>query len=303
MMLHAINTKNLNFSYVKESKVIENLCLKVPKNSIYGFLGPNGSGKTTTIRLILGLIKASSGTILIGEQSIHKNRIQVLSNIGALIENPSLYEHLSAIDNLRITANYRGNISKERITEVLDIVKLSHVTLKKVKTFSLGMKQRLGLAIALISKPELLILDEPTNGLDPKGILEMRNLITHLNQTENITILVSSHLLSEIEKMCTHVGIINYGKLVFQGSISELKAIKSQQLNLYIEVDNVDKSLEIIKKNNPSASIINKETVHTIVNEKDYIPKLIDELRIQGINIYQFKIDENLENLFLNLTK
>jgi len=302
-MLHVINTDNLNFSYTKEIKIIESLSLKVPKNSIYGFLGPNGSGKTTTIRLILGLIKASSGTILIGEQAIDKNRIQVLSNIGALIENPSLYEHLSAIDNLKITANYRGSISKERITEVLDIVKLSHVTFKKVKTFSLGMKQRLSLALALISKPQLLILDEPTNGLDPKGILEMRNLITHLNQTENITILVSSHLLSEIEKMCTHVGIINYGKLVFQGSISELKAIKSQQLNLHIEVDDIEKSIEIVKKINHNASIINKVTIHTVINTKNSIPKLIDELRLHGIKIYQFKIDENLENLFLNLTK
>lgn len=302
-MPQLIQTDHLNFSYSKENKVIENLCLNVPKNAIYGFLGPNGSGKTTTIRLLLGLIKANSGSILIGDKPIHNNRIQVLSNIGALIENPSLYEHLSAFDNLKITANYRGNISKERITEVLEIVKLSHMTFKKVKTFSLGMKQRLGLALALISKPELLILDEPTNGLDPKGILEMRNLITHLNHTENITILVSSHLLSEIEKMCTHVGIINHGKLVFQGGISELKEIKSQQLDLHIEVDDVHKSMELLNDGHGKVSILNDTTIHTVINSKNAIPQLIDRLRRQGVNIYQFKIDENLENLFLNLTK
>jgi lantibiotic transport system ATP-binding protein len=166
-----IKTENLNFSYSKIKTDIENLNLEVPKGSIYGFLGPNGSGKTTTIRLLLGLLNKDSGNVQIFREPFIGNRIKSLSKIGALIEDPSLYGHLNAKENLKIASNYRSNIPRGRIDEVLEIVKLSHVKNKKVKAFSLGMKQRLGLAITLLSNPELLILDEPTNGLDPKGII------------------------------------------------------------------------------------------------------------------------------------
>lgn len=302
-MKYAIKTDNINFSYSKENRALKNLTIEVPKNSIYGFLGPNGSGKTTTIRVILGLLKVKKGEVFIYGNKISDKRLEVLSEIGALIENPSLYEHLSAFNNLKITSNYWGNISKERILEVLETVKLSHVASKTVKTFSLGMKQRLGLAIALLSSPKLLILDEPTNGLDPKGILEMRNLIIGLNQSENITILISSHLLSEIEKMCTHVGIIDQGELVFQGSIKKLKTIKSKQLNVIIEVDNIDEALKITEKNSLTSQVMNPTMIHAKVKAKNTIPILISELINNHINVYQFKIEDNLENLFLNLTK
>ncbi len=174
-----VQTNNLNFSYSKSNIDIQNLNLEIEKSSIYGFLGPNGAGKTTTIKLLLGLLKKQSGNIQLFGKSFSNNRIKSLAKIGALIENPSLYGHLTAKENLIIASNYRGNIPKSRIAEVLEIVKLSYTKNKTIKQFSLGMKQRLGLAIALLAKPELLILDEPTNGLDPKGIIEMRELIKY----------------------------------------------------------------------------------------------------------------------------
>ena len=244
-----VNTKNLNFSYTKTRKDIENLELKVPKGSIYGFLGPNGSGKSTTIRLLLGLLKKQSGTVaLFGESFNSKTRLKSLYKVGALIENPSLYEHLNAVDNLKIAANYRQNIPSERIDEVLEIVKLSHAKKKKVKAYSLGMKQRLGLAISLLSNPELIILDEPTNGLDPKGIIEMRALIKELNEKYGTTIFISSHLLSEIEKTCTHVGIIRDGKMLFQDTVKALKSSKGEKLMVDIEVDKFIEAMTVLEK-------------------------------------------------------
>ena len=299
-----VNTKKLNFSYTKTRKDIENLELKVPKGSIYGFLGPNGSGKSTTIRLLLGLLKKQSGSVaLFGESFNGKTRLKSLYKVGALIENPSLYEHLNAVDNLKISANYRQNIPSERINEVLEIVKLSHAKMKKVKAYSLGMKQRLGLAISLLSNPELIILDEPTNGLDPKGIIEMRGLIKELNEKYGTTIFISSHLLSEIERTCTHVGIIRDGKMLYQDTVKALKSSKGKKLVVDIEVNKFIEGLTVLEKLQKENTSLVDEFLQIEVEDKDEITKVIDALRAQNVSVYQVSIKNNLEELFLSLTE
>lgn len=299
-----VNTKNLNFSYTKTRKDIENLELKVPKGSIYGFLGPNGSGKSTTIRLLLGLLKKQSGTVaLFGESFNSKTRLKSLYKVGALIENPSLYEHLNAVDNLKIAANYRQNIPSERIDEVLEIVKLSHAKKKKVKAYSLGMKQRLGLAISLLSNPELIILDEPTNGLDPKGIIEMRALIKELNEKYGTTIFISSHLLSEIERTCTHVGIIRDGKMLYQDTVKALKSSKGEKLMIDVEVDKFIEAMTVLEKLQKENTSLVDDFLQIEVENKEEITVVIDALRAQNVKVYQVSIKNNLEELFLSLTE
>ncbi|MFK8060320.1 MAG: ABC transporter ATP-binding protein [Polaribacter sp.] len=299
-----VKTENLNFSYTKTRKDIEGLELKVPKGSIYGFLGPNGSGKSTTIRLILGLLKKQSGKVaLFGNNFDAKTRLKSLGKVGALIENPSLYEHLNAIDNLRISANYRNNIPSERIDEVLEIVKLTHAKKKKVKAYSLGMKQRLGLAISLLSNPELIILDEPTNGLDPKGIIEMRTLIKELNEKFGTTVFISSHLLSEIEKTCTHVGIIRDGKMLYQDTVKALKESKGKKLTIDIEVDKFIDAMTVLESLNKENSSLTKDFIQIEVDDKQEITTIIDALRVKDIAVYQVSIKNNLEELFLSLTE
>ena len=299
-----VDTKSLNFSYNKTKKDIENLELKVPKGSIYGFLGPNGSGKSTTIRLMLGLLKKDSGMVaFFGETFNRKTRLKILDRVGALIENPSLYEHLSAIDNLRIAANYRQNISFSRINEVLEIVKLTQAKNKKIKEYSLGMKQRLGLAISLLSNPELIILDEPTNGLDPKGIIDMRTLIKDLNKKYGTTIFISSHLLSEIERTCTHVGIIRNGKMLFQDTVASLKESKGTNVKFDIEVDKSAEALSVLKNLKMKNISLLDNFLQIEVKNKKEITEVIDVLRSEKINIYQVSIKNNLEELFLSLTE
>ncbi len=299
-----VDTKNLNFSYNRTKKDIENLELKVPKGSIYGFLGPNGSGKSTTIRLMLGLLKKRSGTVvLFGEIFNSKSRLKILDRVGALIENPSLYDHLTAVENLRIAANYRQNISFSRIDEVLEIVNLKHANNKKIKEYSLGMKQRLGLAISLLSNPELIILDEPTNGLDPKGIIEMRTLIKDLNKKYGTTIFISSHLLSEIERTCTHVGIIRDGKMLYQDTVASLKESKGTNIKFDIEVDKSIEALSVLKNLKMKNASLLDNFVQIEVKNKEEITEVIDVLRAKKINIYQVTIKNNLEELFLSLTE
>ncbi|WP_320018586.1 ATP-binding cassette domain-containing protein [Labilibaculum manganireducens] len=299
-----IDIKNLNFSYKKTHKEIEDMVLHVPKGSIYGFLGPNGAGKSTTIRLILGLLKKHSGTVALFREKFNaKTRIEILNKVGALIENPSLYDHLNAVDNLRIAASYRQHIGHDRINEVLEIVNLVNAKKKNVKEFSLGMKQRLGIAISLLSNPELIILDEPTNGLDPKGIIEMRMLITDLNKKYGTTIFISSHLLSEIEKTCTHVGIIRNGKMVYEDTVKALKESKGKNITIEIDTDKHVDTMKVLEQHNKKDSAMLNGLVQIDVEDKEEIIEVIDILRSCNINIYQVSIKNNLEDLFLELTE
>ncbi len=212
-----IETKGLTFNFGSQT-VVKSLSLQVPEGSIYGFLGPNGAGKTTTIKLLLNLLQTQEGNIKLFDLDFQANRQQILSQVGSLIEQPAIYGHLTGRENLQNRAILL-QVSKSRVDEMLKLVRLSQAADKKASNYSLGMKQRLGIALALLSDPKLLILDEPTNGLDPNGIIEIRELLKRLVTEHNKTVFISSHLLAEIERMATHVGIINNGELLFQGEM------------------------------------------------------------------------------------
>lgn len=224
-----IETQGLTHRYAADDTALHDLALVVPAGSIYGFLGPNGAGKTTTLRLLLGLLQRQQGAIRLFGLPLEANRPAILRRIGSSIETPSLYAHLTARENLRLWQLAFG-CDERRIDETLALVGLADTRAKRAGQFSLGMKQRLSLAVALLHDPELLILDEPTNGLDPHGILEMRDLLIRLNRERGTTIVVSSHLLSEVERLVTHVGIIDRGHLRFQGTLASLVAAHGQDL-------------------------------------------------------------------------
>ena len=216
----ALRTISLSKSY-GHRLAVDRLDLEVKRAELFGFLGPNGAGKTTTIRMALGLIAPSGGSVEILGREVRSNRSEVLPRVGALVESPALYGYLSGRDNLRVVGDLLGGASKKRIDEVLEIVSLKGRDKDRVKTYSLGMKQRLGLAIALLNDPDLLILDEPANGLDPAGIVEMRDLLRNL-AADGKTVFISSHVLNEVQQICTRVAIINHGKLVRVAPVHEL---------------------------------------------------------------------------------
>lgn len=211
--------------------IVRGVSFSVPQGSIYGILGPNGAGKTTTIRMITGLIRPSSGEIRVSGETITAKDSPTTSGIGALVEGPSLYEHLSARDNLRVFTTMLG-LPQSRIAGVLEIVGLQDVGLKRVGNFSLGMKQRLGIAVALLHSPSVIILDEPTNGLDPEGIIEMRQFVGRLPKLYGATVLISSHQLHEIEQIADHLVVMNKGAVKFEGSLKELKRQYPKASNL-----------------------------------------------------------------------
>lgn len=300
--MYSITTNNLTYRFNGKETVLSDINLQVPTGSIYGFLGPNGAGKTTTLRLILGLLKKQDGEINIFNQPFEKNRIDILRKTGSLIESPSLYVHLSARENLAILQKVY-QCKPSRIEEVLKIVGLENTGKKSTGKFSLGMKQRLSIAIALMHEPELLILDEPTNGLDPNGIIEMRELLKQLNKDLGMTILVSSHLLAEIEKMVTHVGIINKGKLIFQGTMGELHEAQHQQSYMCFETGNVEKSKEILNANGIQFQQEGSQ-LHVPVLERELIASINKQLVEQDIKVYQISIVKNdLESIFIDLVK
>lgn len=227
-----IQTEGLTKKY-RGRYAVDHLNLEIAKGDIYGFLGPNGAGKTTTIRMLLGLIQPTSGSIRIFGRELQRDKLAILRRIGSLVESPSYYGHLSAIDNLEAIRRIL-QVPKSRIDEVLDIVSLSSEARRPVKGFSLGMKQRLGIAASLLGNPELLILDEPTNGLDPSGIHEIRELIKSMPKRYGITVLVSSHLLGEMELMASKVGIIREGRMVFQDTIDNLRLQAAHDMELVV---------------------------------------------------------------------
>ena len=295
-----IQTQGLDFSFNRSGKILDNVSLNVPQGSIYGFLGPNGAGKTTTLRLVLGLLRIQKGKIEIFGKNFLQHRIPVLKRIGSLIEQPSLYGHLTAKENLEI---YRliYQCNKSRIAEVLNVVGLENTGSKKAKQFSLGMKQRLSIAITLLHQPELLILDEPTNGLDPNGIIETRELIKKLNQEHNTTILVSSHILNEVERMATHVGIIHKGKMLFQGTLPELQKMKTKRAALEIETNDNPRATQLLQDQFSVQHLENKISIPFQNKEQ---AAAVNRLLVQnGLEVFALHPQQSdLEQLFLEIT-
>lgn len=296
-MDYIVETHNLTKRYGNEYAV-QQLSMKVPKGSVYGFLGPNGSGKSTTIRMLLGLIKPSKGTVRIFQEDLKKSRKSILSRVGSLVEHPSYYPHLTAQENLEVWRKL-VNVPKKRIHEVLELVQLSNVSGKAVKGFSLGMKQRLGIAAALLNEPELLILDEPTNGLDPSGIIEMRNLIKQLAAEKGMTILVSSHLLAEIDQMATTVGIVRKGQMIFQDSIQALHKLAQHQVSLAVSESKMAR--QVLMAAGVQAEW--KEGRLYLADRSDAIvAQAVQALVMKGHSVYRVEEEKRaLENIFLDL--
>jgi ABC-type multidrug transport system ATPase subunit len=295
-----IRTEGLTFNFGDQT-VVKSLNLEVPEGAIYGFLGPNGAGKTTTIKLLMNLLKTQHGSIHIFEKELQSNRINILSQIGSLIEQPAIYLHLTGKENLLNRALLLG-IPAGRVDEMLNLVHLKDAANKKAGQYSLGMKQRLGIGLALLSDPKLLILDEPTNGLDPNGIIEVRELLIKLVSKYQKTVFVSSHLLAEIERMATHVGIINHGELLFQGSIDELQALNQPQVQ--IEAEHTVDAANFLKKNNLEVTDVNEHQLFVPYTDKKQMGELNALLNNNGFTVYSInKQQKDLEKLFLAITQ
>lgn len=295
-----VETSNLYFSFKTGQPVLNGINMEVPRGSIYGFLGPNGAGKTTTLRLLLGLLNNQKGEIRIFGEQLAQHRINILKRLGSLIEQPSLYLHLTGYENLEIYRLIYG-CKKQRVSDVLEIVGLSAALNKKAKQYSLGMKQRLAIAIALLHQPEFLMLDEPTNGLDPNGIIETRELIKKLNREFGTTVLVSSHILAEIEKMATHVGIIHKGNLLFQGTLQELKQVQSAKSRLEIETSDNQKAITLLKDTEQLSFYESKIVIP--FKDKMQVAAVNRKLVENGIDVYALHPQHNdLEQLFMDIT-
>lgn len=298
-MADIVQTRGLCKRYGKALRV-NHLDLQVPEGAIYGFLGPNGAGKSTTLKMILGLVRPTAGSISVfGKEVNGHNRLDMLKQVGSLIESPSYYGHLTGEENLKVVQTLRG-VPEKDVYEVLEIVRLEGQRSKKVAHYSLGMKQRLGLAAALLGFPRLLILDEPTNGLDPAGIQEMRELICSLPARFGMTVLVSSHLLSEIDQMADHVGIIREGELVFQDTLETLH--RHSRHNLALRTGDNEGALKLLHQSRVPCA-----------QEEDYIllprlddpdaAKLIRYLIGHGVDVLRLEErQKSLEDIFLKLT-
>ncbi|MFA6150990.1 MAG: ABC transporter ATP-binding protein [Chitinophagaceae bacterium] len=301
--MYCIQTDGLTYSYSRQERILNGLNLKIPQGSIYGFLGPNGAGKTTTLRLILGLIRKQNGSVTIFGKPFEGNRIEILKRTGTLIESPSIYANLTAAENLK-ALQYIYQCPESRINDVLKMVGLHGTGNKMAGKFSLGMKQRLSIAMALLNNPELLILDEPTNGLDPNGIIEIRELLKKLNKEQGMTIVISSHLLGEVEKLVSDVGIIHNGSLLFQGTLQELKIKQENSAAICFETGDAGSTFSMFVENGitPLGSKDGKVLIPPVPKEKiAFLNRILNEA---SVDVYSISIQHNdLESIFINLIK
>jgi ABC-type multidrug transport system ATPase subunit len=283
-------------------QAVQDLSFEVQEGSLFGFLGPNGSGKSTTLRMLMGLIKPSSGDILFQNQSLQLHRAAIMQRIGCMIEKPDFYGYLTALDNLKLVARASGlNQTSADLENLLERVGLTGKGKQKVKTYSHGMKQRLGLAQVLLHNPSIIILDEPNTGLDPQGILDLRNLLIQLNKEEGKTILFSSHILSEVQEICTDMVVIHKGKRVAQGKVADL--LSDEILQVQIEVYEQDRLREFITQSSWQSVAEHYTEKSTVLKmEKQRIPQLINELTAQNFSILKVDYKNPLEAYFLKLT-
>ncbi len=296
-----VEVKNLSKHY-KSIRAVDQLSFTVNEGDVYGFLGQNGAGKSTTIRMLLTLIQPTQGSIKIFGSNLQTHRKEILQNIGAIIEKPDVYKYLSAYNNLKLFARMSGiHPTEKKLMQQLDMVGLSERAHDKVHTFSQGMKQRLGIAIALIHDPRLIILDEPTNGLDPQGIADIRNLILHLSRETKKTLLISSHLLNEMEQVATRLLIIDKGKKLVEGSTAEL--FDPSQTLLELETLNNDDAIRLIKEGNWQTSLQQQRNNNIILKiHRKNIPDFHIWLVQQNIRVVSLQSRHSLEDYFLQIT-
>ena len=295
----AIETSGLTRRY-GQVVAVEGLDLHVPRACVYGFLGPNGAGKTTTIRMLLGLTRPDAGRIKLFDRALIEDRRTLLGRVGSLVETPSLYQHLTGAENLEVTRRLIG-ASREGVKRALKTVNLEADAGRLVRGYSLGMRQRLGLALALLNDPELLILDEPTNGLDPAGIRDMRALIRRLSLERRMTIFLSSHLLSEVEQVATHLGIINRGRMVFEGTVSELEARRRQRLRL--GVNRPDEARRLLVSSGWAVEEAADGFLTVATQDRAQAAAINGVLVRGGLEVFHLQIEQqSLEDRFLQLT-
>ena len=279
-----------------KKEILKDVSLELEKGDILGFIGPNGAGKTTTIKLILGLQSITSGTVNINGYDVDKNFTKAIEKVGAIVENPDLYMYLTGYENLKLIANLYKGVGKNRIDEVVKLVRLENRINDKVSKYSLGMRQRLGIAQAILHKPNLLILDEPTNGLDPEGIKEIRELLKELAEKEKMAILISSHNLLELETFCNKICIIKNGRVMETNRIEEVKNITKG--GYIFEIDNT----EMIDKMFNNVTVVNGQTFKIVVDRKE-VPNVVKKLVENDVKIYSINEDKiTLEDAFLKKT-
>lgn len=296
----AIDIQQLRFGFPQQPPLFEDLALRIPQGTVFGILGPNGAGKSTLIKIALGLVARQRGTVeLFGKTHEHK-RASILERIGFLLEGPRLYTHLSGRDNLKVWATYRG-VAPDRVDPLLEEVGLKLHAPKLVRHYSTGMKQRLAIAVALLHDPDLLILDEPTNGLDPQGIAEIRQLILQLKAEPGRTIILCSHILSEVQQVCDEVGILHQGQIVFQGNVQALQRPSTQYV---VETDAPSPAAQLLQKQTAWPVAIHSAHIVVDLPKPDAVNGLIDRLRAADIRIFQVKrIDNDLEQTYLQFVK
>ncbi len=302
-MPSVIEVTGLTKYFGKEIQAVNDLSFTVPAGQVYGFLGQNGAGKSTTIRMLLTLIRPSAGHIKIFGMELEKNRKDILRRVGAIIERPDLYKYLTALENMRIFATMSGvKVSENKLMDQLQKVGLAERAHSKVKTYSQGMKQRLGIATALVHDPELIILDEPANGLDPQGIADVRKLILHLSKDLNKTLLISSHLLGEMELVANSMLIIDKGKKIVEGSTAEL--LNPDKVQVEILSDDKEKALAVVKESKWGTDLLNTNNDTVLLGMRRInIPELNKLLVEKQVNVFSLRIKHSLEDYFLSLTQ
>ena len=297
-----LKLSNVNKSFGKK-KIINDVSFEVYAGEVFGFLGPNGAGKTTTIKTVMGFLAKDSGDIYINNYSIVKDYEKAMSFIGGIVENPEMYKDLSGLTNLKMYARLHDGVTKERIDEVVNLVGMENRIKEKVKRYSLGMKQRCGLAQALLHKPKLLILDEPTNGLDPAGIRALRDILKTLAHEENIAVFISSHLMSEMELMCDRIAIINRGEILGVKTVKELISQASGTIVHRFMVKPVDKAKELLSEKYGKLVKDSTDEYIDIEVEGDTVSEITTLLATQGIAISGVnKLETSLEDAFMNIT-
>lgn len=302
-MKSVLKIENLT-KYFGKRKILDNVSFELQEGEVFGFLGPNGAGKTTTIKIVMGFLSSDSGKVSICDFDLKKDYEKAIANLGGIVENPDMYKNLSGKRNLEMYGRLHDNVTKERIDEVVATVGLQNRIKSKVKTYSLGMKQRLGLAQSMVHKPKILILDEPTNGLDPAGIRELRDILKKLAHEENVAVLVSSHLLSEMELMCDRVAIINHGKLIGVKTIKELISDVSGNSSYKFYTKDAQKANSILEENYADKiKQVTPDFIELEIEEQE-VPKVNMLLAQNMIPILELKKSEvSLEEAFMNITE